>query len=271
MKEKHNMAHTRLYTSWCNMKARCYRKTMKRYERYGGRGIIVCDKWKNSFIAFKNWAMANGYQDDLTLDRINVDGNYEPSNCRWISNIEQQSNRGNNRMITYNGETKTLTQWAKKIGLGVKTLQGRIDDGWSIEKALTTPKLTSKDMIGKPKMNSRKICQYTIKGEYIKTWKCLSEIEHNLGYFGTCIRECCLGKITKSYGFIWCYDGEKPNLNIYKRPQKKILQYDVNNNFIRSYENAYEAGKINNYNHNNIRSVCSGLRKSYKGYIWKYE
>lgn len=265
------MSHTRIYRTWCNMKGRCYRKTAKRYNLYGGRGIKVCDEWKNSFIAFYDWALNNGYQDNLTIDRINVNGNYEPSNCRWVSNLEQQSNRSNNRFITYNNMTKTLSEWARIYNLNFKTLQKRIDEGWSVEKALKTRKLTPKDMIGKPTKKSNKICQYTLEGEYIKTWKCLSQIEHELGYFGNCISQCCLGKTTKSYGFIWCYDGKKPNLNIYKKPQRRILQYDKDMNFIKSYENAYEAGKINTCNHNSIRSVCNGTRKSCKGYIWKYE
>lgn len=136
----HGYTGTRLYMTWQNMRARCYRKSAKRYDDYGGRGITVCDEWRVSFEAFRDWALQSGYSDELTIDRIDVNGNYEPGNCRWISNNEQQFNRRNNRNITFNGKTQTISQWAKEYGLECKTLQGRLDkSGWSIEKALTTP------------------------------------------------------------------------------------------------------------------------------------
>lgn len=93
------------------MKQRCCGYNAKSYKHYGGRGITVCEEWRNSFEAFYEWAMANGYSDSLTLDRIDVNGNYEPSNCRWATMKEQNNNKRNNRNITYKGETHTLAQW----------------------------------------------------------------------------------------------------------------------------------------------------------------
>lgn len=90
---KHGMANTRIYREWCAMRNRCTNKSNISYINYGGRGISVCDEWLNDFVNFYNWAMANGYKDDLTIDRIDVNGNYEPSNCRFISNKEQQMNK----------------------------------------------------------------------------------------------------------------------------------------------------------------------------------
>lgn len=87
---------TRLYTIWDNMKQRCGNSNRKEFKNYGGRGITVCDEWKNSFQAFYEWSIANGYADDLTIDREDVNGNYEPSNCRWVTLQEQQKNRRNN-------------------------------------------------------------------------------------------------------------------------------------------------------------------------------
>lgn len=140
----HGGTGTRLHQAWQNMKARCYRKSTREYCNYGGRGISICDEWLNSFEPFKEWALSNGYKDDLTLDRIDNNGNYEPSNCRWITNQEQQHNKRTNRLITFNGITKTLTQWAKEMNLTVKGLETRLDRcGWNIEKALTTPTRTS--------------------------------------------------------------------------------------------------------------------------------
>ena len=94
---KHGKSRTRLYNRWKCIKQRCYRVKDKSYHRYGGRGITMCDEWKNDFQAFYDWAMTNGYQDDLTIDRIDNDGNYEPSNCRWVSVADNNRNRANTR------------------------------------------------------------------------------------------------------------------------------------------------------------------------------
>ncbi len=90
---KHGMKHTRLYTIWMDMRSRCKYESMKCFKHYGGRGIKVCDEWQNSFETFYGWAIANGYSDELTIDRIDVDGNYEPSNCRWATMKEQRANQ----------------------------------------------------------------------------------------------------------------------------------------------------------------------------------
>ena len=146
----HGYTGTRLYRTWCNMKGRCYRKSMKRYERYGGRGITVCKEWKDSFEIFKEWALSNGYSDNLTLDRIDNNGNYCPENCRWITNKEQQSNKSDNHLITYNGKTQTITQWAEELGMSGKSFEKRIRVWKDIKRAIETPvqKTTFKDLRG---------------------------------------------------------------------------------------------------------------------------
>ena len=139
---KHNMYGTRIYSILDGMKSRCYNKNSKRYKNYGGRGIRICDKWldkEKGFINFYNWALKNGYRDDLTIDRIDVNGNYEPSNCRWITNSEQQNNKRNNHYILYNNEKHTLAEWSKIYKINESTLDSRIRNGWDIEKSLTTP------------------------------------------------------------------------------------------------------------------------------------
>ena len=136
---KHGLRDTRLYSIWCNMKQRCYNEKSNRYERYGARGITVCDEWLNDPEAFINWALENGYNDTLSINRINNDLGYSPSNCNWVDNKEQSNNRSSNHLITYNGKTMNMTQWAQEIGIDRKTLSDRIQSGWSVEKALTTP------------------------------------------------------------------------------------------------------------------------------------
>ena len=133
---KHGMWQSRLYGIWCGMKNRCENKNGTKYNCYGGRGISVCDEWKD-FNAFKDWALSNGYDDTLTLDRIDYNGNYEPANCRFITIQKQQYNKRTNHLITYNGKTQTLTEWADERGIKRNTLDARINRSrWDIGRAL---------------------------------------------------------------------------------------------------------------------------------------
>ena len=122
-----------------SMYCRCYYSTTNGYERYGGRGIIMCDEWINNPDSFYNWAINNGYKKGLTIDRIDVNGNYEPSNCRWVTKEVQDNNRRNNKKITYKGETKTLSQWCRKYDINIVTLSDRLKTGMPFEEALTKP------------------------------------------------------------------------------------------------------------------------------------
>ena len=133
---KHKLSNSRLYRIWANMKTRCENPNRKDYKRYGQRGVIVCEEW-HDFPTFYEWAISNGYKDGLTLDRIDSNGNYEPSNCRWATAKEQCNNRTNNHTITYNGETKTIAQWAEERNINHDTLYSRINRmNWDIGRAL---------------------------------------------------------------------------------------------------------------------------------------
>ena len=134
---KHGCAGERLYVIWIDMKARCNNAAANNYHCYGGRGISVCKEWVNDFSAFQLWAVSNGYNDNLTLDRINVNGNYEPGNCRWATTKEQGFNKRTNRYLTLNGETYTVTEWSKKTGLPLTTIVNRLRNGWPVERALS--------------------------------------------------------------------------------------------------------------------------------------
>lgn len=141
----HGFSRTRLFKCWDGMMRRVNYENGRAYKNYGGRGIKVCDEWSD-FLTFREWALSNGYSDSLTLDRIDVNGHYQPSNCRWITMKEQQNNRRSNHYITYQGRTQTLMQWSEEIGIDHKLLSDRITSrGWSTDRALNTPKLTKWD------------------------------------------------------------------------------------------------------------------------------
>lgn len=133
----HNMHDTRIYGIWEGMKARCQNPNNIYYHNYGGRGISLCSEWQK-FDNFYKWSMENGYNDKLTIDRINSNGNYEPSNCQWSTRKAQANNTRRNHYIEFNGETKTIAEWADVLGISYDTMRWRFRN-WSVEKALTEP------------------------------------------------------------------------------------------------------------------------------------
>ena len=135
----HGQSRTRLYTIWCDMKQRCLNKNQKVFKHYGERKISICDEWKNNFNSFYNWAIRNGYADNLTIDRIDVDGNYEPSNCRWATMQQQRRNTRSNVFVEINGVKKVLIDWCGYYKIKYTTVLSRIYSGWEMIKAITTP------------------------------------------------------------------------------------------------------------------------------------
>lgn len=133
---KHNQCYTRVYRIYAKILRRCFSHDDPAYSHYGGRGITMCEEWKNSFSAFSKWAYENGYRDNLTIDRIDNNGDYCPENCRWASYYEQSNNRRSNRVYTYKGKTKDLKQWCDELGVSYKTIYARISRGWSFEDAV---------------------------------------------------------------------------------------------------------------------------------------
>ena len=140
----HGESKSRLYYVWRNMLNRCYNEKVNDFHNYGGRGIVVCDEWKDSFEAFRNWAIANGYAPDAnrgysTIDRIDADGNYEPANCRWVDAAEQANNKRSNRIVHYDGKPMTIKQLSMASGIPYKTLYKRICIlDWDIDSAVNT-------------------------------------------------------------------------------------------------------------------------------------
>ena len=143
----HNQRHTVLYSVWRGLRQRCNNPKHASYHNYGGRGITVCEEWDKSFQAFYDWSYANGYSTEnqkdeklkLTIDRIDNNGNYEPSNCRWVDRKTQTRNMRTTRFITFNGQNKSVSEWCEIYGIKLQTFNTRIRNGWSIEEALTKP------------------------------------------------------------------------------------------------------------------------------------
>lgn len=126
----HGMTGTPLWNAYYNMRARCYQESYVEFERYGGRGIGVCDEWRNDFEAFIAWAEVNGFQEGLQLDRKDNDGDYTPENCRWVTRHEQMQNWSRNQNVTINGETKCYSEWARIAGIHRCTFRGRYLAGY---------------------------------------------------------------------------------------------------------------------------------------------
>lgn len=253
-KRSHGDTGTKLYMAWLNMKARCNRKSAREYSNYGGRGIKVCDEWLHSYETFKEWAMSNGYNDKLTLDRINVDGNYCPKNCRWITNKEQQNNKRNNVVYTYNGETKTLAEWSECLGICYKTLQKRIKN-WGVDRAFTTP-IKTEFVID---ITGQKFGRLTVlKLENIKkgaNFKCLCDCGNVVITKGYNIRT---GKVI-SCG---CWQREKAK-EMYKGSVKARIE-KANNKIIRCYSK--DGQFVNEYKGVSEASEKVGISKSM---IWR--
>ena len=143
LRVSHRGSKERLYGVWYGMKRRCCDANVDQYENYGGRGIKVCDEWANDYAKFREWAYSHGYDDkkqpkDCTIERIDVNGNYEPLNCKWATSLEQQNNRRGSKYVTYNGETKTVAEWSRQIGVGGGAMYQQLDRGWADEKVIET-------------------------------------------------------------------------------------------------------------------------------------
>lgn len=132
----HGLSHTRIDNIYKSMISRCYNKNNSRYNRYGGRGIEVCLEWKNNKNKFFEWAMNNGYSNEFTIDRINTNGNYEPTNCRWATQKEQQNNRSNTIKINAHGITHTISEWSEITNIKRATIWRRLKAGDCPEHAL---------------------------------------------------------------------------------------------------------------------------------------
>lgn len=141
---KHGFVGSRIYNIWGNMKQRCSNPKNTAYSYYGGRGIKVCEEWKSNPRPFIKWALENGYSDDLTLDRIDTNGDYSPENCRWETMKEQVSNRRCGKFLTFGGETHNYADWARLLNIPPNTICERAKKGLPVEQILSTEPLKGK-------------------------------------------------------------------------------------------------------------------------------
>lgn len=125
----HGGRETRLYNIWCAMKERCYTKTFRLYKWYGAKGVTICDEWRNDFAAFREWAINNGYEETLTIERNEISKGYEPSNCRWITRKEQARNKSTTAWVTLDGVTKSMIEWSEILGVDYKLVRSRHTEG----------------------------------------------------------------------------------------------------------------------------------------------
>lgn len=213
--QTHGMRHTRLYAIWCGMKKRCSNESEKSYSRYGGRGITVCEEWASDFIPFYNWSMENGYEEHLTIDRIDNEKGYCPENCRWITQAEQQGNKTNNILVEHNGETKTLAEWCRIMDQPYQRIHDRMKSalyhyGEFCFDDLFYPKKKERiytENFYKRKHFSKKIKQYSTDGVFIKDWSSIVEAG-NSGFNKNAITACLKGRTKTSGGYVWRYAGE---------------------------------------------------------------
>lgn len=196
---KHGMWGKSIYNRWKHIKQRCYNPKDAAYKNYGGRGIKICDEWldkEKGFINFYNWAINNGYKDNLTIDRIDNNGDYSPNNCRWVTMKIQANNTRHNKKITFKNETHTLTEWSEILNINLQTLAHRIKNkNKTIEECFVKSPTTKK-----------KVNQYDLNNNFIKQYESISSA---LGpQKSPKIINCCKGKAKTAYGFIWRYADE---------------------------------------------------------------
>lgn len=162
------MCRKKLYNVWYTMNSRCYRKNCIAYKNYGARGITICREWKSNFDNFYNWAINNGYSENLSIDRIDNNKGYSPENCRWVDRKVQANNQRSNCLITYNGKTQTMKQWADELGINYSRLRSRLNTyNLSVDKAFK-------------KVNLHELLiNYKGKKQNLKNW--CDELELNYG------------------------------------------------------------------------------------------
>lgn len=187
------------YSAWVAMKTRCYNANCESFKHYGGRGIQVCDRWINSFLNFLD-DMGVAPSKSHSIDRVDVNGDYCPGNCRWATIYVQSNNKTVNKRLMLNGTTLTVSEWSSRINVNPDTISRRLKNGWSVEKTLTTPAGNYDKSLKEKRIP---VLQISKDGEMIKEWPSMFTASKSLGIPPSCISLCCKGRRTTSGGFKW--------------------------------------------------------------------
>jgi len=193
LRGRHHMSNTKIYGIWKGIKSRCFNKNHIHYDKYGGRGVSICDEWL-VFENFYSWSIKSGYKEGLSIDRIDNDVNYCPENCRWADQTIQNSNKRNNVIVDYHGEKYTLSSLSRKVGINRKTLKNRLSTLFD-----------ENEIYSKKNRSKRPVAQYDVHGNFIKRWDSIADAEKSLGVSVGGISRCCSGKSKSAYGYKWEY------------------------------------------------------------------
>lgn len=258
-----------LYTTWKGMKQRCYDNKSNRYSRYGGRGIKICEEWM-IYKNFYNWAIENGASKSLTIDRINLDSDYCPSNCRFVDSKTQANNKSVNRKITYVGETLNICQWADKLGINEAVIRSRIDKyGYTIGQALGFEERIT--IMPKRPHCRKRILQLDVDGVFIREWKSLNEIEDELRINIKTIMKCCEGRQLTAKWYKWKWANSDCKKQKYNISRKKVFQYDDNWNLLCEYTSSLDASTKLQCDNSRIVKICSKNSNSKcRNFHWSY-
>lgn len=263
-----------LYSTWNGMLQRCYYKNGSHYKHYGERGISVCKEWRDDYLAFYNWAIKNGASKDFTIDRIDVNGDYCPENCRWVDAKTQMRNRQYNRYLEYNGERKLLIEWAEERGIDYDVIRNRLDNyGYSIGEALEFVPHQPKKREERPETR-KTILQYEINGKFVKEWSSANEIQKELGIPVHSIRGCCMGYNRTSHGFVWIYKDGVRTKKIRSPKEHRVMQYSIDGTLVAKYDSVRRAAIATNISAHGIQQFCNGNKNNFLhcgGYLWAYE
>jgi len=201
---RHGLSYHPLYRVWADIKTRCLNKHSKSYSYYGEKGIKVCDEWKDDFYNFYLWSINNGYRKGLTIDRIDNKGNYEPQNCRWVTMKEQNNNKNNTTMVTFNGKNQSLSVWCEELNIDYERTKCRLTrtkTKYTIDEAFVLPKRSKEK-------NIIYTCQKVLLIDKDDIFNSASEAERKTGIDHRRIIECCIGKREQAGNFHWRYINE---------------------------------------------------------------
>lgn len=281
----HGQSKTRLYNVWGGMIQRCYNINDRAYKNYGGRGIKMCPEWRSDFMAFRKWALESGYDEDApkgqcTLDRIDVNGDYCPENCRWVDMKTQSNNTRHNVNLVYKGETLTLMELAEKCGVPMNTLRMRLLRGWTVKDAAELPLGESPEYIDRH-VHKRPVNLIDDSGNILQTFPSIDVAVSETGCPSFGIGNVCRGWQKSTKGMMFEYADEHGE-NSRPKPVPiepvrhdghfiRVNMFSKDGEYLRSFESINDAvAFLGKRQGTAIGQCCKGKAKLAYGYIWRY-